>query len=158
MEKPSADQCTKGDEVWCAKMAHSDQATAMEAGRSPSGVEKAYVAAVPSRKKLAERASVSGSRLRGKIRRGMERGLQGKEDEDLGPDTGVVGETVDTKSVKGGNNDEDGGPSVVEREGKVDEELVAPGLGDMMLLDDIVNMLGGCQEMERRSMDGRDSL
>lgn len=67
MEKARADQCTKSDEVWWAKMAHSDQATAMEAGRSPSGVEKAYVAAVPSRKKLAERASVSGSRLRGQI-------------------------------------------------------------------------------------------
>jgi hypothetical protein len=35
-------------------MAQRDQAIAMEAGRSPSGVEKAYVAAVPSRKKLRE--------------------------------------------------------------------------------------------------------
>lgn len=88
----------------------------------------------------------------------MERGLQGKEDEDLGPDAGVMGETVNAKGVKGGDDDEDGGPSVVEREGKVDEELVAPGLGDVMLLDEVVNMLGGCQEVERRCLNGQDSL
>ena len=52
MAKTSEDQCTKPDEVWCAKMAQSDHAIAIEAGRSPSGVEKAYVAAVPSRKNL----------------------------------------------------------------------------------------------------------
>jgi hypothetical protein len=35
-------------------MAQRDQAMAIEAGRSPSGVEKAYVAAVPSRKNLRQ--------------------------------------------------------------------------------------------------------
>lgn len=52
MEKTRAVQWTKPEDVWWAKMAQRDQAIAMEAGRSPSGVEKAYVAAVPSRKKL----------------------------------------------------------------------------------------------------------
>jgi len=39
--KASADQWMNLEEVWCAKMAKRDQAMAMEAGRSPSGVENA---------------------------------------------------------------------------------------------------------------------
>lgn len=37
-----------------AKMAKRENVMAMEAGRSPSGVEKAYVAAVASKKNLTE--------------------------------------------------------------------------------------------------------
>jgi len=55
MAKTRDDQWTKPDSVWCAKIAQRDQAMAMEAGRSPSGVEKAYVAAVASRKNLGRR-------------------------------------------------------------------------------------------------------
>jgi len=57
MAKTKEVQWTNPDEVWCAKMAQRDHAIATEAGRSPSGVEKAYVAAVPSRKKLYVRKS-----------------------------------------------------------------------------------------------------
>jgi hypothetical protein len=41
MAKAKEDQWTNLDEVWWAKMAQRDQAIAMDAGRSPSGVEKA---------------------------------------------------------------------------------------------------------------------
>ena len=40
MANTRALQCMKPDEVWWAKMAQSDQAMAMDAGRSPSGEEK----------------------------------------------------------------------------------------------------------------------
>jgi hypothetical protein len=40
MAKTREVQWTKPDEIWWAKMAHSDQAIAMDAARSPSGVEK----------------------------------------------------------------------------------------------------------------------
>ena len=50
----SADQRTNAE--WCAKMAQSDHAIAMLAGRSPSADENAYVAAVASRKKLCRRS------------------------------------------------------------------------------------------------------
>lgn len=53
-----------------------------------------------------------------------EKYLQSEEDENFGPDTCAMGETVDTESIEGGDDDKDGGPSVVEGEGKVDEELV----------------------------------
>jgi hypothetical protein len=40
-----------------AQIAQREKAMAMDAGRSPSGVEKAYVAAVPSRKNLRKKMS-----------------------------------------------------------------------------------------------------
>lgn len=51
MEKAKADQWMNGL-CWRAKMAQSDHAIATLAGRSPSGEENAYVAAVASRKNL----------------------------------------------------------------------------------------------------------
>lgn len=53
MEKASALQWMNAGWRWCAKMAQSDQEMAMLAGRSPSDDEKAYVAAVASRKNLS---------------------------------------------------------------------------------------------------------
>ena len=48
-----ADQWTNPELVWWTKIAQSDHAMAMDAGRSPSAEEKAYVAAVPSKKNLS---------------------------------------------------------------------------------------------------------
>lgn len=45
-----------------------------------------------------------------------------EEDEDLGPDTGWVGVCVAAKGFEASQEDEDGGPTVVEREGKMDED------------------------------------
>lgn len=64
---------------------------------------------------------------------------EGNEDEDLGPDTGTVGESVDAKRLEGGDNDEDGGPAVVEREGEVDEDFVAERLRSVVLLGNVVD-------------------
>ena len=51
----NADQWMNAGCRWRAKIAQSDHAIAMLAGRSPSADENAYVAAVASRKKLWRR-------------------------------------------------------------------------------------------------------
>lgn len=58
----------------------------------------------------------------------------------LGPDTSLVVVRRDTEGLKGGQDDEDGRPTVVEREGEVDEELVGDRARRVMLLDDIVDV------------------
>lgn len=47
---------------------------------------------------------------------------QREEDEDFGPDTRTVRVSVDTKGFKGGEEDEDGRPAVVQGEGEMDED------------------------------------
>jgi hypothetical protein len=89
---------------WCAKMAQSAQAIAIDAGRSPSGELNAYVAAVPSRKKLGGQRST-------RIEKGRRRDVQAEEDEDLGPDARVVLERVHAERLKAGKDDEDGRPA-----------------------------------------------
>jgi hypothetical protein len=66
---------------------------------------------------------------------------EGKEDEDFCPDASAGGEGVDTECLEGGNDDEDGRPAVVEREGKVDEYLVAEALSEMVFFDNVVDVL-----------------
>lgn len=66
--------------------------------------------------------------------------LQSEEDENLGPDTGMFGD-ADTKCLEGGDNYQNGGPSVPEREWKVHKYFVARARRCMLLLDDIVDML-----------------
>jgi hypothetical protein len=51
---------------------------------------------------------------------------QCQEDKDLGPDTSMVCERIDTKGLECGEDNEDGGPAMVEREGQVDKDLVTP--------------------------------
>ena len=69
------------------------------------------------------------------------RHLQGKEDKDFGPDAGVVVNGVDTERLKGAQNNEDGGPPVIQRERKVDEDLISVGLRRVMLLHDVIDVL-----------------
>ena len=47
---------------------------------------------------------------------------------------------INAECLERGQDDQNGGPAVVEREGKVDEDLVRVGLGRVMLLDDIVDV------------------
>lgn len=84
------------------------------------------------------------------------RNSQGEEDEDLGPDPCVVCVRIDTECLKGGQKDKDGGPPVPHGERQVHEQLIAGGLGRMILLDDIVDVAdgGGDQEGE----DERDDV
>lgn len=95
---------------------------AIDAGKSPSTEVKAYAAAVPSRKKLRNRAHhISGLRL---DIHGYAVDLQGKEHENLGPDTGSFAERIHTESLKGSENYQNGSPSVPERERKVHEYFI----------------------------------
>lgn len=72
---------------------------------------------------------------------------EGEEDEDFGPDAGVVGEGVDAEGGEGGEDDEDGGPAVVEGEGEVHEDLVGGRAGLVILFDDVVDVgYGGGDE------------
>lgn len=71
-----------------------------------------------------------------------------EEDEDLGPDTGAVGERVSSECLKGGENDEDGGPTVVEGEGEVDENFITKRLRRMMLLYDIIDVRDSAADEE----------
>jgi hypothetical protein len=66
--------------------------------------------------------------------------LQSKEHENLGPDTGMFSD-IDTKCLEGGDNYQNGGPSVPERERKVHKYFVSRGRRRMLLLDNIVDML-----------------
>jgi hypothetical protein len=50
--------------------------------------------------------------------------LQGEEDENFGPDACTVSEAVDTEGIESGDDDKNGGPAVVKREGEVNEELI----------------------------------
>jgi len=76
---------------------------------------------------------------------------EGEEDENFGPDACTMGETVDTEGIESGNDDEDGGPTVVKREGKVDEELVGIRLGCVVFLDNVVDVRNS-----RANKEGKD--
>lgn len=52
----------------------------------------------------------------------------------------MVGEGIYTEGGECREDDEDCRPTVVEREGEVNEELVCCAFGLMALLDDVVNM------------------
>ncbi len=52
--------------------------------------------------------------------------LQSKEDKDFRPDTCVVGLCIHAESLECSEDNEDGGPAVIEREGQVNEEFITP--------------------------------
>jgi len=65
---------------------------------------------------------------------------QGQEDEDLGENAGRVVQCIDAEGIKCSDEDEEGGETVPEGEGKMDPEFVIDILGGMMLLDDVVDV------------------
>jgi hypothetical protein len=71
-----------------------------------------------------------------------------EEDEDLGPDASAVGEGVAAECLEAGQEDEDGGPTVIEGEGKVDEEFIAQVVGSVILLDDVIDMTDSRRDTE----------
>jgi hypothetical protein len=81
----------------------------MAAGRSPSGVENAYAAAVASKKNLREKKRKFNLAT---IRRRWKR-LQCEEDEDFCPDTRVVFQGIGTESLECSEYDQDSRPAVV---------------------------------------------
>ena len=66
---------------------------------------------------------------------------EAEEYEDLGPDASLVLPCVDAEGLEGGQNNKDGRPAVVEREGEVDEDLVSGALWLVELLHDVVDVL-----------------
>ena len=63
-----------------------------------------------------------------------------EESKDLGPNTGVVVSVVNTKGLEGGDDEQDGCPSVVKGEGQVDEHLIREVLGRVVLFHNIVDV------------------
>lgn len=72
-----------------------------------------------------------------------DRNSQGEEHKDLGPNASVMLGRIDTKRLKGGQEDDDGGPPVPHGEWQMDKQLVGCGLGRVILLDDIVDVGDG---------------
>ena len=93
---------------------------AIAAGRSPSGVENAYAAAVASKKNLTGKEKKNNHAT---VRRGREN-LQCEEDKDFCPDTRVVFQGIGTESFECSEYDQDSRPAVVKREGKMDKEFI----------------------------------
>ena len=58
---------------------------------------------------------------------------------------------IDTERLEGGQEDKDGGPPMPHGKRQVHEQLVAGGLGRVILLDDIVNVADG-----RGDQEGKD--
>ena len=48
---------------------------------------------------------------------------------------------IHAEGFKSGDDEEDGGPAAIEREGKVDEYLVSPRLGSVIFLDNVIDVL-----------------
>jgi hypothetical protein len=67
--------------------------------------------------------------------------LQGKENKDFGPDTCRMGEGIYAKGVKGADDDEDGGPTVIQGEREMDEELITVSHCRVVLLNNVVDVL-----------------
>lgn len=67
--------------------------------------------------------------------------IQCEESEDLGPDTSGLDGRVLAECLERGEDDENSGPAVVERERQVDEDLIRSALRLMVLLHDVVDVL-----------------
>ena len=65
-----------------------------------------------------------------------------------------MGDCVHTEGIKRSEDNENGCPTMVKREGKVNEELITKRLCDMEFLDNVVDMLekgvGKCHGKERK--------
>ena len=85
------------------------------------------------------------------------RNSQGEEDEDLSPDPSVMFSLIDTERLKGGQKDKNGGPPMPHGERQVHEQLIAGGLGGMILFDDIVNVADGGGDQEGKN-EGDDVM
>jgi len=82
---------------------------------------------------------------------------QSQEHKDLSPDAGGVGESIDTEGLECGKEDKDGRPAMVEGERQVNEDLVTPRIGNMVLLHDVVDMRN-CWTDEQSEHKGNDVM
>lgn len=70
-------------------------------------------------------------------------GLQSKENQNLGPNASLLVEGIVTKCLKRGKNDENRGPTMVQGEWQMDEQLVGSALRSVMLLDNVIDVSDG---------------
>ena len=105
----------------------------MEAGRSD---EKAYVAAVPSKKNLSKWIRVL-------IKCVQRVDLQCEEDEDLGPDACPSRVRINAEGLERGQDNKDSCPTMIKGERQMNEEFIGQTLGYMTLLHNVVNVLKG---------------
>ena len=103
----------KGGESLRAKIANKPHAMAMLAGRSPSGLEKAYAADVASRKSLGCN-TISTPRTKDE-----KRDSQAQEDKDLGENSGRMCWRVDSERLESSEDNQDSRPSVIKGERKM---------------------------------------
>jgi len=63
----------------------------------------------------------------------------------------VVSSSVNTESLEGGEENEDGCPAVVQGEGKVDPQFVVQVLTSVVLLDNVINVGDRGTNQERKN-------
>ena len=83
--------------------------------------------------------------------------LQGKENKDFGPDICRMGESIYAKGFKGADDDEDGGPTVIQGEREMDEELITVRHCRVVLLNNVVDVLKIYQCQSGSKMRGKGS-
>jgi len=81
---------------------------------------------------------------------------QSEEHEDLGPDTSLVRDGVDTEGLEGGEYNKNRRPSVVQRERKVHPKFIGQRLRDMVALHDVIDVCNGRADEE--SKDESDNV
>jgi len=74
---------------------------------------------------------------------------ESKENENLCPNAGGIVEAAYTEGVECGDDDENGGPTMVKREGEMDEELIRVGLCAVMLFDNVIDVSDSGADKER---------
>jgi len=82
---------------------------------------------------------------------------EGKENENFGPDAGGVVETTYTKGIECSNDDENGSPTMVEREREMNEKFICKRLGTVMLLYDVIDMRDRGADKESKD-EGNDVM
>ena len=75
------------------------------------------------------------------VRRRWNRSIQSEEHPNFRPNSRRVLQRVRTKGLEGSNYGEDGYPGMIERDRKMDEEIICEIRGSVGLLDDIVGVL-----------------
>lgn len=140
MKKAKADHLMKGTDWWRSALANYGPRKLTDGEEGPrddggaGGVARRGGKGVPSRSGLEEE--------------------EREEDEDLGPDPGLVGVGIDAERLEQREDGQDNGPAVVQAEGEVDEELGGEGALARVGVDDKVDLGDGAGYEERGNKRG----
>jgi len=92
-----------------------------------------------------------GERVSG---RGALQEEESEEHKDLGPNPSVMLSRIDTERLKCGHKDKNGGPPMPHGERQVHEQLIADGLGGVILLDAVVDVTNGRGDQKGKDESG----